>query len=140
MYKCKHFAIEELVGPETAVITAEWKLWLKFDDRLLRLADALRERFGSTTINDWSWGGGFSESGLRTEGMFYYNANSQHAFGRALDMKFKHHTAQHVRDWLRENYTEYYRHIATSITCEGGVSWLHLDVRNGNPGYNEFGV
>jgi len=137
MYKCRYFSIKELVDKKTFESHPEWKLWWMFDDRLLKLIDAVRGELGPVSINTWDWGGNFTESGLRIAGMKHYNPASQHSFGRAADLKFRDHTANEVRTYLNYNYAKF-AHIAQSITCEKDVSWVHLDVRSNNDGYNEF--
>ena len=58
MYECEHFQIEELVPPEALeLVDNKAVLWWLFDDRLLRVADRLREEYGPMTVNDWIWGG-----------------------------------------------------------------------------------
>lgn len=147
MYKCKHFKIYELVDKKTFETTPEWKLWVAFDDRLLKLIDFLREEFGvSITINSWKWGGDRQWSGLRTSASKWYSPWSQHSFGRAVDMRFKGITAPEIRKQLKEMMVQgKLDHITTSITCEenkGGVpiSWVHLDVRSAPKGYNGFDI
>lgn len=138
MYKPLHFATQELVSRQTYLDRGEKALQL-FDDRLLRLIDYLRDKFGRATINDWQYGGNNEWRGLRTPDSPYYSKYSQHSFGRAFDIIFKDYTAQEVRDWLKNNALEW--QLATglkSVTCEAGVSWLHIDLRNNKYGYNEF--
>lgn len=143
MYKCKHFNIKELVGPDTFNSTPEWKLWNVLDPQLLRLIDALREDFGeSITINDWSWGGRFTESGLRVPGMKHYSSWSLHSWGHAFDLKFKHTDAWTMRQQIKLKFDAGdYAHIIPSATFEEGpkINWVHLDNRNaGSDGYNSF--
>jgi len=125
MYTCTHFGIKELVDKETYSIRGE-KAWALLDERALRTLDKLRETFGSTIVNDWSWGGSNQWRGLRTDKSKYYSPYSQHSFGRAFDCIFKHHTAEEVRNYIKENRDEF--PYITSM--EDGVSWLHFDVRN----------
>lgn len=149
-YKCKNFKIHELVGHSTYQNTPEWKLWLSFDERLLRIIDILREEIGvPITINDWKWGGNFSESGLRVPGMEYYSPWSQHSFGRAFDLKFKGLPAYKAREKIKKLMEEgKFKGITNTITCEETktyrdnkqrpLTWCHIDLRNNKPGYNEF--
>ena len=50
MYKCKFFSIRELVHP-SFLGTSEDILWRLFDDRLLKYADKIREKYGYSSIN-----------------------------------------------------------------------------------------
>ena len=44
-YKCKYFKIKELVHP-SFLGTNEVILWRLFDERLLKMADKIREKYG----------------------------------------------------------------------------------------------
>ena len=125
MYKCKHFAIHELVPPDVYKERGE-RAWELLDDRLLITVDALRDMYGQMTINNYFWNGPRHWSGLRTPDSPYYSPYSQHTFGRAADCLFEVHTAEHVRNEILANRTMF-EHINS---IELGVSWLHFDVRN----------
>jgi len=129
MIKAKHFKIHELVPP--AIYTARGeKAWELIDTRLILLIDALREEFGQATINNYQFGGDRLWSGLRTPDSPYYSATSQHSFGRAADVLFKAHTAESVRQAMIANPDKWLA-ICPNITLEDDVSWVHVDVRNG---------
>jgi hypothetical protein len=127
MYKCEHFVIEELVPPQVFKDRGE-KAWQLLDDRMLITLDRLREKYGSMTVNNWKWGGDREWSGLRTSDSPYYSKYSQHSFGRAADVIFKHITAEEVRQAILENPDDPTFELINSF--EEGVSWLHFDVRN----------
>jgi hypothetical protein len=137
MYKCKHFGIKELVSPNIYNMHGD-KAWGVIDERILRTIDALRERFGSCTVNDWSWGGKFEHSGFRDESYYkstdaYLKSRSQHKYGRAMDCKFKNHKAHEVRKYIIQNQDEfpYVTFIETGPLKNGvDMSWVHIDVRN----------
>lgn len=136
-YQCKHFDIKELVTPE---MYSDWgeRCWTLFDDRLLRVIDTLREKLGPCTINDWSWGGKFKNSGLRDQHFYgttkkYLASRSQHKYGRAVDMKFKQFSAQAVRKYIIEHQTLLadIRFIECGPLKQGqAMNWVHIDVRN----------
>ena len=88
----------------------------------------LRNKYGSITINDWSWGGKNHWRGLRTSDSKYYSTYSQHSFGRAFDLIFKDTTAEAVRQDILANPDQWDFRFINSF--EEGVSWLHFDVRN----------
>ena len=96
------------------------------DDRLLRLDDQLREKFGRIIINNWHTGGNREWSGLRTPESRYYSPTSQHTFGRASDKLFIDSTTDTVRNYILKNADEF--PLLTSLELD--VSWLHSDVRN----------
>ena len=127
MYKCKHFVIEELVPPKVFKDRGQ-KAWQLLDDRMLMTLDRLREKYGSMTVNNWKWGGDREWSGLRTADSPYYSKYSQHSFGRAADVIFKHDTAEKVRQDILAKPDEFAFEYINSI--ELGVSWLHFDCRN----------
>ncbi len=138
MYKCEYFKIYELVSEQTYKDRGE-KGWQLFDQELLGFIDYLRSKFGRITVNDWKWGGSNQWRGLRTSDSQYYSKYSQHSFGRAFDLIFQDVTAEEVRRWLEDNVELWQRETGIlSITCEEGVSWLHIDTRNNPNGYNSF--
>lgn len=136
-YQCKHFDIQELVTPQ---MYSDWgdRCWALFDDRLLRLIDTLREKLGPCTINDWSWGGKFKNSGLRDQHFYgttkkYLASRSQHKYGRAVDMKFKQVSAQAARKYIIEHQTLLadIRFVECGPLKQGqAMNWVHIDVRN----------
>lgn len=133
MYKCKYFKIYELV-PEDYYKKFGEKCWEILDERALKTLDALREKFGAMTINNYKWNGPSQYRGVRTSG--YYgsadkndNSRSQHKYGRAFDVTFKNHSAKEVRDYVLDNQKEF-----PYITfLEVGISWFHFDCRNCEP-------
>lgn len=139
MYIPEYFKAHELVPPEIYDKFGE-RSFMFLDDRLLRLCDALREEFGSATINNYKWGGDRVASGLRSPDSPYYSSTSQHSFGRAVDILFKDCPSDFVRSEIREGVMlPYYdKGEIPSITLEEGVSWVHIDIRNGKSGVNSF--
>lgn len=121
------FRIEELVPPELfeTYKDKQWKLWLMFDNRILKAADLLRDKFGPATINNWLWGGQYKASGLRAPESEYYSLTSQHAWGRALDLKFRDYDAETIRQAILRK--EVAPGLITGI--EADVSWNHIDCR-----------
>lgn len=125
MYTCKHFSIKELV-PKHVYKSRKDKAWLCFDDRALETLDALREKFGKATVNNWAWGGNRNWSGLRTPRSPYGTMYSQHRYGRAFDVIFAEVAAEEAREYVLSNPDEF-PHIKG---IELGVSWFHFDVGN----------
>lgn len=140
MYKSTHFAPHEVV-PKHIYEARGTKSYQCIDERLLRLADRLRDLFNcSLTINNYKWGGDRQWSGLRTSNSPYYSPTSQHTFGRALDIIVKDYTADQARTMVKQWSSEgKFTDIGVdSITMEEGVGWLHIDIRNNNKGINTF--
>lgn len=129
MYKPKYFTIEELVSPSVHKEVHEEALWNMFDPDAIKAIDWLRERYGAATINDWKWGGNFTESGLRTRSDEHYSEGSQHSRGAAFDLKFKFVTAQHIRDDLAAYELEGGKIPDGIRRIERGVTWLHIDCK-----------
>ncbi|MBL4759383.1 MAG: hypothetical protein JKY80_00805 [Mariprofundaceae bacterium] len=128
-YRCKHFNIKELV-PKHVYEARGDKAWELFDDRALRMIDALRDHFGVVTVNNWHVGGERNWSGLRTEDSPYYSAYSQHTFGRAFDCLFTSVASEKVREEILAKPKADFAYLITGI--ELATSWLHVDVRNTN--------
>lgn len=130
--RCAHFALQELVPPDIYRIRGEYA-WELLDDRLLVTLDSMRLYFGSIIVNDWLWGGGFKESGLRAWGSATGARLSQHFFGRAADLKPQKVTVQEMYAAIlakpeRFPYLTTLEDIFYTVTPRG--SWLHADTRN----------
>jgi hypothetical protein len=140
MIKSIHFKIHELVPPAIFTMFGENGWWF-IEPRLITLIDAMREEFGSATINNYKFGGKREWSGLRTPDSPYYRATSQHSAGRAVDIIFKDISAPDVRKSMLANKGKWLA-IVPSITLENvdakgnEISWVHLDIRNGEKGIN----
>lgn len=88
MYRCKHFTIEELVGPELHKMLPEELLWRLFRPEVLQWLDRVREAFGAPIIvNDWHKGGKFKESGLRLQTTKTGALRSKHKIAEGFDLK-----------------------------------------------------
>lgn len=125
MYIPKYFKPEELVPPDIFEKRGDKSIEL-IDERVLFTLDRLRETFGTCTVNNWSYGGAYSQSGLRTPDSEDFSPTSQHTFGRAMDCKFKDVPADKVREQVIEN-----KFLFPYITfIEDDISWFHFDVRN----------
>jgi hypothetical protein len=133
MYKCKYFKIKELVNPAFLKTTSEDVLWQLFDDRLLKCADKLRDKYGPILIN----GGGLTDCGLRTQDTKTGASFSAHKYGRALDL---HIMSIENKGLSHEAKTQAYNEIrrTLAILCvefdvlnfEQDVYWLHIDTYN----------
>ncbi|OEU70172.1 MAG: hypothetical protein BA863_01000 [Desulfovibrio sp. S3730MH75] len=142
IYKTNHFRIEEYVSPKffEAHKHKGELIWMAFDQRLLITNDALRDHFGSMTINNWLWGGPFKFSGLRPMDCKEGALLSQHKYGRGSDGKFKSVTADEVREDMRkcgcmepkvnrDSLPLRYRYIRR-VEEFPGMSWFHADTGN----------
>ena len=88
------------------------------------------------TINDWKWGGNFSQRGLRTtvqqimRNAFIRNILylSAHPLGKAVDFDVEGMTAYEVRNWILKNQQLFPYKIRLEATVGGKpITWVHLD-------------
>lgn len=140
MHKSKYFKIHELVDRKSFETVDEWKLWLTIDDRILRLLDLIRDESASAiTVNNYMYGGVWQWRGVRNADCDCYSQYSQHAYGRAVDFDIKSMSARKSREFIADLFDGgVFKDVTNSITLETNVNWVHLDVRNNNPGINYF--
>lgn len=128
MYKPKYFVIKELVNPSILKKVPESILWQMFDDRLLKCADLIREKYGSCTVN----ASGLTDCGLRDWTSKTGAKYSAHKFGRALDIHIKTIELKYVGN--KAEKTKAYEKIREELlkdkrfdclNFERDVSWLH---------------
>ncbi len=138
-YTPKYFRIEELVSPGLFDLFRDRQhiLWQQFDVRGLYSLDMLRELYGSTTVNNWLWGGRHVSSGLRLSGDSHYSPTSQHSHGRGFDLKFRDERPGIIRAFITRNPQD---ERLKYITCieKDTPTWLHIDCRNHDK--DKFGV
>lgn len=128
-YRPKYFALQEVVYPAAIQARGE-QAWQLMDDRILRGADWLREKFGACTVNGKFNGKGFTESGLRDPFTETGAKFSQHKFGRALDLKFHKVTVKEVYEYIIRNPQEARDNGITTVEDIAFTpSWLHIDCR-----------
>jgi hypothetical protein len=128
-YRPKHFALNELVPPDVIASRGE-QAWQLMDERILRGADWLREKFGPCVINGKFGGKGFTESGLRNPLTTTGARWSQHKFGRAVDLKFLRVNVKEVYDYILANQPEARANGITTVeNINATPSWLHCDCR-----------
>lgn len=134
MYKCKYFKLEELVSPRVYDKYGEMA-WQFLDERLLKTIDDLREFFNKPiTVNDWLWGGKFTQRCYRSNLDELVKSKtlkdklycSQHSMGRAIDFHIKGISAQSIRNKIILN-KEKFKYITF---MEDKVNWVHIDIRN----------
>ena len=128
----KYFAIHEFVG-RYAFKKYNEGAWKFLDFRLLWALYIIRTNLNrKITINNWFWGGQFSQRGLRSNLQQIFSGYfkrlklylSGHVMGKAIDFDVEGMTASEVRLWIIEN-----EHLFPfNIRLERGVSWVHLDV------------
>lgn len=138
IYKCKYFKIKEIVHPSFLSV-AEWILWRLFDDRVLRSADKIREKYGACTVN----ADGLTDCGLRKMDSKTGAAFSAHKFGRALDLHIrtielealKIKDATKRKKWKIVAYNKVREELIKNpefngLSFENNISWLHIEWTN----------
>jgi Peptidase M15 len=127
-YLPKHFAVVELVPPDIYQVMGEGAIIL-MDDRILRIADAVRDHFDvPVTINNWKVGGQFSQRGFRTVQQAGGAGHSAHFYGRAIDFDVQGLTADEVRKEILSNSSAGDFPLISGM--EMGIPWVHLDCAN----------
>lgn len=133
MYKCKYFKITELVNPDLLKKIGEDVAWLMFDDRLLKLADAIREKYGACTVN----ASGLVDCGLRAPDCKSGAQYSMHKIGRALDLHIRSIELEYVGN--RAGKIRAYNLVREQLMLlpqfdklcfENNIPWLHIDTGN----------
>lgn len=128
-----YFQITELVDKEVAELHGT-NAWRFFDQKLLDNLLFIREELDRPiTINNWQWGGRFSQRGLRhnqspmvrKKTRIYLSA---HMLGKAVDFDVKGMTATEVRSWIFENGHRLPHPCRLERNLNGEpISWVHLD-------------
>jgi hypothetical protein len=110
------------------------------DPRMFKIAQALRDMFGSMSINDRFKGGQFNQCGLRTKDSKFFNPRSAHSkdgICRALDMhrlSVPHDSVAMVKE-IQKVYDKVFKPLgATEVENPCWTKgWLHISCR-GNQG------
>lgn len=133
MYKTKYFQLKELVHPALLKSISETILWQMFDDRLLKCADLIREKYGACTVN----ASGLVDCGLRDWTSKIGAKYSAHKFGRALDIHIREIELKYAGD--KAGKAEAYNKVRQELlkdsrfdclSFENNISWLHVDSYN----------
>lgn len=135
----QYFKIYELVGKGTYNRFKE-DSWQFFDTDTLECLLIIREGIGeSCTINNWYWGGNFTQRGLRTniQQIFRkaFSRNSLylsgHVLGKAFDMHFEKTSSSDVRQWIIANEHLFPCKLRLEVLYKGKeISWVHFDTKN----------
>ncbi len=124
----KHFDLRELVNPEIFNHPAIGERALDFINiNAVPTLEVLRGEFGPITINDWSTGGNYKNSGLRSPNSGVGAPLSAHRFGTGFDPKFKDHEAEYVYFHILNNQDKY-PFIRRMENAEITKTWLHIEI------------
>jgi hypothetical protein len=134
MYRCKHYKIKELVNPEFLKKFSEDLLWTFFDERLLKAADGIRDKFGPCFVNTAD--GALKDCGARLQDSSAGSPYSAHKIFRALDLHVKFIEDKKLS---KKEKNEEYDKIRTQLlndsrfnflNFEINITWLHIDTYN----------
>lgn len=132
IYRCKHFNLVELVGPQIFKDRGE-KAWNLLNPLMLEMLDLYREDFGPIIINDWYHGGTYKESGLRDFSTSTGSTYSMHKYGCAFDCKPKQITNRQMYERVLAN-PDRYKHVNRVENIQFTPTWFHSDGANTEPG------
>ncbi len=141
MYKPNKFEAYELVDEQTYKRFGDRSLRY-MDDGLMKILEYLRQELGPLTVNTWYWGGDKHWSGLRTPTSPWYSTYSGHSYGKALDIRSKKHSADEIRDFIKDNWDEIQKYSGVKgvrlESSRDAPTWCHLDVLHDGEGVYVF--
>lgn len=100
------------------------------DVRIVKIAQRLRDQFGSITVNDKYLGGNYNLSGWRPFDTKIGASFSAHKFGRGLDLKFNLDLIDPiaVQAYIIQNEAEFIKLGLTRMeNAHKTITWLHID-------------
>tara|TARA_R110001592_G_C13122204_1_gene745879 strand:+ start:295 stop:750 length:456 start_codon:yes stop_codon:yes gene_type:complete len=129
-----YFIIQEFVDPLVYGKYGE-AAWKFIDEKLLDCLLIIREELKSPiSINNWNYGGKFTQRGLRhnmspivsSKDKLYLSA---HLFGKAIDFDVSGMTSIEVREWISKNAEKFPCKIRLERNLYGKpINWVHLDI------------
>lgn len=148
----EYFDLEELICPHVSASFGE-RAWPFLDNRLLETIYIIRKGIDAPMyVNNWSYGGNFSQRGLRCNICDLVKAKTEadkvymtaHGQGEAVDFHVKGMTANEVRLWIIKNQVllPYPIRLEVGFNPRGlteaqirqkiatdTMNWVHLDLR-----------
>lgn len=128
-----YFSIKELVDEEVFNRFGD-RAWQFLDPLTLECLFIIRHNLKkSITVNNWAWGGSFSQRGLRHNNSPVVKKKtkaylSAHTMGKAFDFDVKGMTATEVRQWIVDNADLFPCQIRLERKFNRKeISWVHLD-------------
>lgn len=136
-FRPRNFVLQELVAP-TIYDRLGAEAWDLLDENAVRALQALRERFGRITVNDWHLGGTYKESGLREQNTATGAPKSAHKRGMAFDCKFRDVLLRDVYETVTTRDDEFPL-IRRVENIKATPTWFHFDtVEHGQAGIRVF--
>jgi hypothetical protein len=135
----QYFEAHELVSPQVYDIYGNDSFQFLHTDLLECLLIIRKELDRPITINNWFWGGEFTQRGLRDNLTPIFKSKfennrlylSGHVLGMAIDFDVKGMTANEVRNWLAESDYLFPCKIRLERKLKGKfINWVHLDVKS----------
>lgn len=136
MIKSKYFKAHELASKLVYTRFGE-NVYQFFSPDVLSDLDTIRETYGAPiTINDWFWGGQYSESGLRSNRDSIVRSKttlylSAHCLGCGFDLKDKTNIRannqklyNHVCNLIRQKKLKVFRRVEN---IQKTPTWVHVD-------------
>jgi len=126
----RNFDLREFVPPAVWKDFGSASRWF-LDPRMLDLAQFYRDFFDTPVrVNDWHYGGNFTERGFRLPGTNTGARLSQHKFGRAFDCNVRGLTPDEVRSRIEANENLFMEKGLTTLESgEIATGWVHSDIR-----------
>ena len=126
----KNFSLKEFVPSDMYALHGDKCIHL-IDDRIIKIAQILRDEFGVMVANTWSNFSAPNESEINYRGWRPWDHDSAefsaHKFGRAIDLISPKRDTQEMRQHIIDHHKEKFSLIRR---IENKVNWLHLDVAN----------
>lgn len=132
-----HFCIEEFVSPRVFKKYGE-DAWQFLDMRMLHTIYIVRELLGRRmTINNWKWGGKFTQRGLRSNLGYIFRSKflkgimylSGHVLAKGVDYDVEGMTGTEVREFLVRNQKKLPYKIRLERNLKGKpIRWCHMDL------------
>ncbi|MCP3681981.1 MAG: hypothetical protein GY861_04750 [bacterium] len=145
MFKPKYFAKTLESFTKQVVPPSMWERWGvqaldKMDQRILEFIDEFRKDCGvPLTANDWSWGGRFTQRGVRDVNQYgtyekMEASRSDHITGRAIDLVSSKLSGNELRLVFIKHKDKYFEKYGINFIEVGqlsngsAMSWFHAGI------------
>ena len=123
----KNFHLHELVDKATYEAYGDFSVRF-LDEDTIKLLQFFRERYGSTTVNNWYQGGNLQYRGFRPPNCKVGGQFSQHKFGRGFDINCSKATPDEIRADVMKNQAMFANEGLTRIEDgDFAPTWMHFD-------------
>jgi len=123
----KNFYLHELVDKTTYERFGDFSQRF-LDKDTVNVLQFFRDRYGSTTVNNWRQGGNFQYRGFTPPNCTIGGLFSQHKYGRAFDINCKNATPDEIREDILKNEYDFILQGLTRIEDgEFAPTWMHFD-------------